>query len=255
LSNNALPLTSLSELHLLIVDDEPLARSRLSDQLQEIGLQHTWQAASARQALDLLQAQEFDVVLLDIHLPGTSGLTLARQLKNLPQPPAVVFVTAHDQHALEAFELAAFDYLTKPVRRDRLHEALQRVVLRSQIPSTGQEAQGALGPEATLLIQERGISLRLPLLEVLYFKADQKYVNVRTEKAHYLIEDSLNQLQDRWGAHFVRIHRNALVPKRLISGVHRSAQDTWELSLLKVPERLEISRRNLAEIRQLLRQG
>ena len=258
MSNTTLPLTSLTELHLLVIDDEPLARSRLSDLLQELGLQHIWHAASATQALSLLQAHEMDLVLLDIQLPGTSGLALARQLKDLPQPPAVVFVTAHSQHALEAFDLAAFDYLTKPVRRERLQEALQRVVQRSQASPfmpVGDGAQGIPGQDVTLLIQERGISLRLRLQEVLYFKADQKYVNVRTENATYLIEDSLNQLQQRWGPYFVRIHRNALVAKRLITGLHRSAQDAWELSLQKVPERLEVSRRNLAELRQLLKQG
>lgn len=258
MSNTELPLTNLTDLHLLIIDDEPLARSRLSDLLQSLGLQHIWQAGSATQALALLQAQEFDLVLLDIQMPGMSGLTIARQLKDLPQPPAVVFVTAHEQHALEAFELAAFDYLTKPVRVERLHEALQRVVQRSQSSSLGNEAPeapGIPGPDLTLLIQERGISLRLRLQDVQYFKADQKYVNVRTENANYLIEESLNQLQDRWSAFFIRIHRNALVPKRLIAGLHRTAQDAWELSLQNVPERLEVSRRNLAELRQFLRQG
>lgn len=260
LYKNAPPLTSLQELHLLVVDDEPLARARLIDLLQELGVQHIWQAASAAQALALLHEREIDLVLLDIHMPGTSGLALARQLKELPQPPGVVFVTAYEQHALEAFELAAFDYLTKPVRRERLHEALLRVVQRSesaQVPasSLGADSTDLLGPEASVLIHERGNSLRLRLAEVLYFKADQKYVSVRTAEATYLIETSLNHLQERWGAAFIRIHRNALVPRRLVTGLHRTMQDGWELSLQRVPERLEVSRRNLAEVRQLLRQA
>lgn len=214
------------------------------------------QAASATQALAHLNEQDTDLILLDIHMPGTNGLALAQQIKHHPRRPAVIFVTADEQHALAAFELAAYDYLTKPVRRERLYEALQRVVQRvvqrSDPPLANPGHEPLQADNRALIVQHRGDRLRVPIQEVTYFKADQKYVSVRTEKGNYLIEESLNWLQERWGEDFVRIHRNALVAKHLVAGLHRSAQDTWVLSLHGAPERLEVSRRHVSEVRQLL---
>jgi two-component system response regulator AlgR len=244
----------MENLHVLVVDDEALARSRMRDLLQELGVHNLLEAATAQDAFSTVMAQDVDVVLLDIQLPGTNGLALAAQLALTPQPPAIVFVTAHDQHALQAFDLAAVDYLTKPVRRERLKTALDRVAYRylaRPAPDTMADQEG----NSTLLIHERGSSLRIDIREVLYFKADQKYVNVRTDKGNFLLEESLNQLHARWGNAFVRIHRNALVPRRLIRGLHRGLDDTWALELHHVTERLEVSRRNVAEVRHLITQS
>jgi two-component system, LytTR family, response regulator AlgR len=244
----------MENLHVLVVDDEALARSRMCDLLQELGVHNAFEAATAQDAFSKVMVQDIDVVLLDIQLPGTNGLALAEQLAQTPQPPAVVFVTAHDQHALQAFDLAAVDYLTKPVRRERLKTALERVAFR-YLARPSPESMADQNADTTLLISERGSALRIDIGEVLYFKADQKHVSVKTSNGNFLLEESLNQLHARWGDAFVRIHRNALVPRRLIRGLHRNQEETWELELHHVPERLEVSRRNVAEVRHLITQN
>ena len=171
-------------MNILIVDDEPLARQRLRTLLSDCtDCQRTTlaEAGNAGEALALLGTtggRGFDVLLLDIHMPGQDGLSLAHAVQALPQPPAVVFVTAYADHAVSAFELDAVDYLTKPVRRERLQQALAKVQ-RLQRPST--PAPISTLPEGeTLLIQDRGRTERIALNEVLYFKAEQKYVTART---------------------------------------------------------------------------
>src|SRR5574337_2008522 len=171
-------------LRVLIVDDEPLARSRLRTLLGDCrapAAQVAGEAANAADAMALLVHQRFDVALLDIHLPGADGMQLAQALRALADPPAVVFVTAHSEYAVHAFEIEALDYLTKPVRLERLQAALQKV---------GRLAQSDRGPEPdlaseSLLITERGRTLRVPLAEVLCLRAELKYVTVRTAAASH----------------------------------------------------------------------
>ena len=168
----------------------------------------TAEAADADEALHALRDQAADVVLLDIGLPGRDGLRLATALKALPQRPAVVFVTAHAEHAVQAFELEALDYLTKPVRRDRLLHALQRV--QQRLASITPAAAGA-APDPVLVVSDRGRVLRLPVREVLVLKAEQKYVTLRTAAHTHVLDDARSDLELRLGDAFVRIHRNALV--------------------------------------------
>jgi two-component system, LytTR family, response regulator AlgR len=240
---------------ILIVDDEPLARLRLRTLIEDLpGLQAqiTAEAADADEALLALRDQAADVVLLDIGMPGRDGLRLATALKALPQPPAVVFVTAHAEHALQAFELEALDYLTKPVRRDRLHAALQRVQQRLALLHG---APGALREaEAVIVVSDRGRVLRLPVREVLYLKAEQKYVTLRTAQHTHVLDDALADLELRLGAGFVRIHRNALVAVKAIRALElRGAEaEGWAVRVAPLDEWLAVSRRQVAAVREVL---
>jgi len=244
----------VTPLKVLLVDDEPLARARLRTLLADCSAPPASveaEAADAVQAMQRLQRQMFDVALIDIHMPGADGLTLTRTLRALPAPPAVVFVTAHAEHALQAFELEAVDYLTKPVRLERLQAALQKVhkVLQAQrttVPDPVQEV---------LIVQERGRTERVPLAEVLYLKAELKYITLRTAVRSYILEGSLSDFEARY-PQFVRIHRNALVARRAVRALERQddAQEGegWAVRLNGLDELLLVSRRQLAAVRELI---
>jgi two-component system response regulator AlgR len=246
-------------LRTLIVDDEELARLRLRGLLQELAepaLEVIGEAADAASALALLQARPCELVLLDIRMPGRDGMQLAAALRSLPQPPSVVFVTAHGSHALRAFELEAVDYLTKPVRRERLQAALQRVVQR-RWPSDSQRS--ALAEEPVLVAHARGQLRRIPVAEVLVLKAEQKYVTLRTASESHLLDDSLTDLERRLGAGFIRIHRNALVAARAVRELRRHAEpggeEVWSVRVAPIDEWLPVSRRQLAAVREALGRG
>ncbi len=244
-------------LQVLLVDDEPLARSRLRTLLGECGAPAavaSGEAGNAAAAMELLQRLRFDAVLLDIHMPGADGLALAQALRTLPQPPAVVFVTAHMEHAVAAFELDAVDYLTKPVRRERLQVALQKVERLVQVRAGGNSAP-ASAPEV-LLIQDRGRTERVPLSEVLYFKAELKYVTVRTASRSYILDASLSELEERHAAQFLRVHRNALVARRAVRALEKHYDpeegEGWAVRLTGVDELLAVSRRQLSAVREAI---
>jgi two-component system response regulator AlgR len=242
-------------LTVLIVDDELLARTRLRTLLGDCTapvVQVVAEAANAAQALAWLQHQTVDVALIDIHMPGADGLTLAQALRTLPQPPAVVFVTADAGHAVQAFELEALDYLTKPVRLERLQAMLQKVkrltkVIRGLEPDL---------PEEVLLIQERGRTERVPLSKVLYLKAELKYITVRTLAKSYLLEGALNELEEKYSTRFMRIHRNTLIARHAVRALekHHDADEGagWAVRLDGVDEPLFVSRRQLAAVREML---
>lgn len=242
-------------LKVLLVDDELLARSRLRTLLADCSAPAASveaEAANATQAIEWLQRQQFDVALIDIHMPGADGLTLARTLRTLPKPPAIVFVTAHAEHAVQAFELEALDYLTKPVRLERLQQALQKVArLVHSAP-----APGPAVPEEAVIIQERGRTERVPLSEVLYLKAELKYITVRTQARSYLLEASLSELEARYPTRFLRIHRNALVARHAVRALerHDDAQEGegWAVRLAGIDELLLVSRRQLTAVRELV---
>ena len=245
-------------LQVLVVDDEPLARARLGtllDYCTAPAARAQAQAANAAQAMELLRLQRFDLVLLDIHMPGADGLSLARQIATLGQPPAIVFVTAHAEHAVDAFDLEAVDYLTKPVRQERLQAALQKAERFIQ----GQHAAlAAAGSSEVLVIQDRNRTERLPLAEVVYFKAELKYITVRTAKRSYILDGSLNELEEKYGARFMRIHRNALIARRAARALQKHHDvdegEGWALKLDGVDELLFVSRRQLAAVREMLGQ-
>ncbi|MES2425006.1 MAG: LytTR family DNA-binding domain-containing protein [Pseudomonadota bacterium] len=242
-------------LRVLIVDDEPLARSRLRAILSDCTAPKAVVAGEAAQAVEAmahLTHQTVDVVLLDIQMPGMDGLALAQQLAALPQPPAVVFVTAHASHALQAFDINALDYLTKPVRLERLQQALQKVERSIKEP----RRPSADFAENVLLIQDRGRTERLPLAEVLYLKAELKYVTVRTSAREYVLDGSLSELEQRYSGYFLRVHRNALVAKSALRALERHVDpvegEHWTVRLSGLDERMAVSRRQLAAVREAL---
>lgn len=246
----------------LVVDDEALARQRLIDLLAELQADvETGEAADARTALARLSSETWDVVLLDVQMPGLDGLGLAALLRDRPQAPAVIFVTAHAEHALRAFELDAVDYLTKPVRLQRLQQALDKA-WRWQPHA---QAHAAPAPAATeaLVIHERGRTERVPLDDVVYLKAELKYLTVRTPQRSYIYDGSLHEFERAQPERWLRIHRNALVARQRVRALERvhersagacgEAFDGWVVRLDAVPERLQVSRRQLAAVRQALR--
>lgn len=242
-------------LQVLVVDDESLARSRLKTLLGDCAsppVTVAGEAGNAAQAMDLLRRMAFDAVLLDIHMPGADGLALAQALRALPKPPAIVFVTAHAEHAVAAFELEAVDYLTKPVRLERLRLALQKVERLAR----GRGAPAVEAAPEVLLIQDRGRTERVPLVEVLYFKAELKYITVRTAARSYILDASLSELEDRHPGQFLRVHRNALVARRAVRALEKHYDpeegEGWALRLNGIDELLAVSRRQLSAVREAL---
>jgi two-component system response regulator AlgR len=249
-------LTHSAPVRALVVDDEHLARLRMRALLGDCKVPLVTveaEAANAVQAMDALHRQTFDVVLLDIHMPGVDGLALARQLNALPTAPAVIFVTAHAEHAVQAFELDAVDYLTKPVRLERLQLALQKA---ERFTQSRRALEANLPVQETLLIQERNRSERLPLHQVIYFKAELKYITVRTAARTYILDGSLNELEEKYARSYVRVHRNALVARRAIRALEKHFDpeegEGWAVRLHAVDELLAVSRRQLAVVRELI---
>ena len=243
-------------LSILLADDEPLARSRLRrllGQCTEPAIGDVQEAASGEEALAHARAGSFDAALLDIHMPGMGGMELAAALRQLPAPPAVIFVTAHSEHAVAAFELEALDYLTKPVRAERLQAALLKVQRARPAPAPAPASDDA---QQWLHINDRGGLLRVPISEVLYFKAELKYITVRTAAATHLLDGSINQLETLYGERFLRVHRNALVARHAIRALLRSSDisegEGWAVRLLGLDDELPVSRRQLAKVRAAL---
>jgi two-component system, LytTR family, response regulator AlgR len=239
-------------LKVLVVDDEALARLRLRTLLGDCVAPAALvaaEAANAVQAMSALQRDSFDAVLLDIGMPGLDGMGLARVIATLPQPPAVVFVTAHSSHAVQAFELEAVDYLTKPVRLERLQQALQKV---ERLMQSARALQPDL-PQEVLIIQDRGRTERVPLADVLYLKAELKYITVRTASRSYILDGSLNELEVLHGAQFLRIHRNALIARRAVRALEKHFDpeegEGWAVRLKGIDELLVVSRRQVSAVR------
>jgi len=271
-----------SPLRVLVVDDEPLARLRLRglvSAIQEPRCEVVAEAATSAQAESWLRDHACDVILLDVQMPGADGLQLAEGLTQRPQgtpTPLIIFVTAHAMHALRAFELDALDYLTKPVRRERLQAALARALQRL---SERAAVQGALAPEQGLksvapepvdfiTLTDRGRMLRVPVAEVLYFKAELKYLTLRTASESHVMDGALTDLEQRLGNRFLRVHRNALVARWAVRELERHAAtnfgdldggdpnaevaDNWAVRIAHVDEWLAVSRRQVAAVREAL---
>jgi two-component system response regulator AlgR len=243
------------KLRALIVDDEALARSRLRTLLGDCTTPAATvaaEAAHAVQAMDALRRETFDVVLLDVRMPGADGIMLAQAIAQMPQPPAVVFVTAHSEHAVQAFDLEAVDYLTKPVRLERLQQALQKVERLAQAAKGLQPDMDA----EPLIIQDRGRTERVPLAEVLYLKAELKYITVRTAAKSYILDGSLNELEEKYPQQFMRIHRNALVARRAVRALEKHFDpeegEGWAVRLNGIDELLAVSRRQLSAVREAI---
>lgn len=250
-------------LKILIVDDEPLARARLREILSDIAIQLpstvVGEAGNGLAALEFLRDQPVDVVLADIRMPGMDGIELAGHLGAFPAPPAVIFATAYDNYAVQAFDLNAVDYLLKPVRGQRLLTALQKAAGAARpspevLADVGRAVRG--GGRTHLSCHERGRLLLVPVNEVLYFKADLKYVTARTVDREYLLDEALTHLEEEFGERFMRLHRAVLVARSALAGFEKAAGDDadaygWAL-LRGVPEKLPVSRRQWAPAKAAL---
>jgi two-component system response regulator AlgR len=246
----------MSELKIFIADDEEPARERLKTLLGDIaGELPTSVVGEARhgvEAIERLPASGAQVLLLDIHMPGMGGLEVARHLAALEEPPRIIFVTAHDRHAIEAFELNALDYLLKPVRAERLAAALRK----ASVPENEKLARAAEAPREYLSVAERNRILLVPVRDIVFLRAEQKYVTVRTKSREHLVEDSLVTLEREFASRFVRIHRNCLVARAAIRGFERAPgeeeEPRWLVVLDGVDERLPVSRRQWPLLRDLV---
>jgi two-component system, LytTR family, response regulator AlgR len=259
-------LGSRQPLRVLVVDDEELARLRLKSLVAECTDPRcavVGEAANGAQAMVWLTQHDCDLLLLDVQMPGRDGTQLAAELRLRNPAPAIVFVTAHAEHALKAFDLEAIDYLTKPVKRERLQTALRRVAQRlalgvapaAPVAESGEEQ----GP--VIVVSDRGRIIRVPVADVLYLKAELKYVTLRTAEHTHVLDDSLAELEERLGSRFLRVHRNALVARRAVRALERRAlpgdteeegSEGWAVCMAPVGEWLAVSRRQVAAVREAL---
>lgn len=248
---------SVTKLRIAVTDDEAPARSRLKDLLEDVAemlpLELLIEAENGRRLLDLIVKQPVDVVLMDIRMPEMDGLETAQHLHKLEEPPHVIFTTAFDDYAISAFELHAIDYLVKPIRLRRLHDALART---RSITRVSLDVLNEVAPDARthLSAQERGKVFLVPVSDIRYLRAELKYVTIRTADREILLEESLSRLEQEFTERFVRIHRNCLVAKEYIEAFEKEAIDgsdaRWVVRVRDVDETLAVSRRQQHIIRQ-----
>ncbi|MES2069777.1 MAG: LytTR family DNA-binding domain-containing protein [Pseudomonadota bacterium] len=270
---------------IFIVDDELPARQRLgtllSDIRQTCACELVGEAGNAQEALDAIVSSKPDIVLLDVQMPGMTGMELARHLNHSmgASAPAIIFITAYDEYAVKAFDVHALDYLLKPVRASRLEEAIARA---SRIRATAQQqpvaavvaaVAAATARRRHFSVLERGRVLLVPVSDVLFLKAEQKYVTLHTRERSYLLEEPLVSIEEEMADVLVRVHRNALIARNAIRGVERASQaaaksdpalsdadgeqekisESWQVILRDTDERLPISRRQWPLIKSLVR--
>jgi two-component system, LytTR family, response regulator AlgR len=247
---------------IIIADDEPLARERLQALLADVpGAEVVGEAGNGREAITLAAERDADIVLLDIAMPELDGLEAARHLSQLKSPPAVIFCTAYDAHALAAFEASAVDYLVKPVRRDRLRAALERAQRYNGERAAANGADGAEAPASSALpvqrthlcARMRGSLKLVAVSDVLYFLAEDKYVVVKHAGGEVLVEESLKALEHEFEDRFVRIHRNCLVAIERLAGLKRTTDGRVFADVRGIEAPLEVSRRNLPGLRKLVK--
>lgn len=243
-----------TRLNVLIVDDEAPARNRLRELLGAIdNVQVVGEARNGEEAIQLATEHQPQVVLLDIRMPGVDGIEAASHLQKLPQPPAIVFTTAYDAYAMQAFDMNAIDYLLKPIRQERLQSAVNKA--RALLPAQLQALKPLQAQRSHFSIVERGRVILVPVAEVVYLRAELKYLTVRTKEREYLMEDSLTAIEQEFGPHFLRLHRNCLVAQASILGYekrHEDGGDThWVALLRELPETIAVSRRQHHVLRNL----
>jgi len=237
----------------LIVDDEQLARDRLARMLEDLeGYEVVGQAANGMQAVERCDALQPDIVLLDIRMPGMDGLEAARHMTEMEQPPAIVFCTAYEEHAIDAFSVQAVGYLLKPVRRSDLTAVLGNATRTNRAQLSALAAEDGSQRTHISARTRRGLEL-VPVDEIACFQADQKYVTVRHAGGELLIDDTLKELEDEFGDRFIRVHRNALVSARHIVGLDRHEEGHYQIRLRGVVDGIDISRRHVADVRKLIR--
>lgn len=246
--------TDGTKLRVLIADDEPLARERLAALLREAGAEIVASAADGAEAVHEAERLQPDVAVLDVRMPGVDGLDAARQLAGLEHPPAIVFCTAYDEYALRAFDAHAVDYLMKPVRLERLRQALERARRIGAVRLA--QVAGEIAPtrqRTHICARVRGNLVLVPVADVVYLLAEDKYVAVHHVKGQVLIEDPLKDIEDEFTDRFVRIHRNCLIARERLAGLTRAADGRVFARLIGSDDELEVSRRNLPTLRRLVR--
>ncbi|WP_455376454.1 LytR/AlgR family response regulator transcription factor [Kaarinaea lacus] len=243
-------------MNILIADDEPLARARLRRLVDENETYRVvGEASDGKEVLLLCGKLNPDIVLMDIRMPDMDGLEAAFHLSNMENPPAIIFTTAFSEHALQAFNTNAVDYLLKPIRKDRLDEALKkaRKVNRAQLMELGKNDETD-HRRTHISAQISGNIQLIPVDEVYFFHAEQKYVTVRHVNGEVIIDESLKSLEEEFGERFIRVHRNALVAKNYLDSLEKQSTGQWMVKMRGVKESLEVSRRHMTQVRKLLKQ-
>ena len=240
---------------ILIVDDEAPARSRLRALVDELGVgQVVGEAENGHEALQLVATEAADLILLDVRMPEMDGIEAARHLARLEEPPAIIFTTAYDSHALDAFQANAAAYLLKPIRRDRLSQAIERASrpTKVQLNKLGDELTTSSEARTHVSATLNGNLRLLPVDQIFYFRAEHKYVTARYLEGELVIEDSLASLEEEFASAFLRVHRNALVSRAHSRGIRRGRTGPQAGFFDGVDDEIEISRRLAAKTRKAL---
>lgn len=248
----------MKETRVLVVDDEPLARARLVRMLGQVaGFSVCGEAANGTEALRQVAALEPDLLLLDIRMPAPDGVQVATRLarERAENAPAVIFCTAYDEYALPAFEAAAVDYLLKPIKQQRLEQALEKAVGLSRAQLSRLEDVAGESDRARFPVRShKGVTL-VPVGDIRCFIAEDKYVTLVHSHGEEVVDNSLKALEQEYGGQFLRVHRNALVARRYITGLEKDREGRYRVSLDGCELRPEVSRRQLPELRRLLITG
>ena len=242
---------------ILIVDDEKLARDRLQRHIHELAAAtEIFQAGNGLDALSQCEKQEPDIILLDIRMPGMDGIETANKLSELKTPPAIIFVTAYDEYALDAFDSQAVAYLLKPVRKEKLDKAIKTANKLNRAQLQNLQLINNKENKLTLSVHIHSGIRQIELEDIYYFLAEQKYVTVKYQDdnaiTEVLIEDSLKSLEQRFEENFIRIHRNALVSKHYLKAIRKDQQGQFLTELKGIDDKLEVSRRHVASVRSFL---
>lgn len=237
---------------MLVVDDEHLARARLKELIRRIKPDaKVIEAQNGEDAITLFEEHKPKLALVDIRMPGIGGIELAYHLSAVEEPPAVIFTTAHNEYALQAFDANAIDYLLKPIHLERLQRALIKAEplteLQNQVLKEGDEERTHIS------VTQRGRLKLIPIRDIVYFKAENKYVVIKTLEGEFLLNDTLNQLENELGSDFIRAHRNSLIATQFIEGMEKDPEDRWQVFLHGLDDRIEISRRQRPVVRSWLR--
>lgn len=238
---------------ILIVDDEQLARERLQRHIQEIDAGYEiFEAENGLVAIEQSEKHTPDIVLLDIRMPGMDGIEAANKLSEFSTPPAIIFTTAYDEYALDAFDAHAVAYLLKPIRKEKLEKALQSAKRLNRVQLQNIQPQEGEAKEQYLSVRIHSGVRKIELDDIFYFQAEQKYVTVKYRDGEVLIEESLKSLESRFSDAFIRIHRNALISKQQLIAIRKDQQGRYLTELKDVDEKIEVSRRHVAVVRKFL---
>ena len=238
---------------ILIVDDEPLARERLQRHISEID--NNYEIIEAENGLTALQQSEKhapDIVLLDIRMPGMDGIETASKLSEFETPPAIIFTTAYDEYALDAFDAHAIAYLLKPIRKEKLENILKSAKKLNRVQLQSIQKNNSESQEQHLSVRIHSGVRKIELKDIYYFQAEQKYVTVKYQGGEVLIEESLKSLEARFNDYFIRIHRNALISKQQLTAIRKDQQGRYLTELKDIDDKIEVSRRHVAEVRKFL---